>query len=115
VLGQSLVTAHGFAQFFANIQSMMPARYRKFGMNLLGHVEQRVGLLAAGLPGTVFSKEGWKPEGSGLLGAPYVVNQAAQFSCRGVRYGIAVTVGHAEDETSAEAVVQRIASSLMNY
>jgi hypothetical protein len=115
VLGQSLVTAHDFARFFSGIQNLMPARYRSFGMGLLAHVEQRVGLLAAGLPGTVFSKEGWKPEDAGLLGAPYVVNQAAQFTCRGMRYGIAVTVGHAADEGSAEAVVQRIASSLMAH
>ena len=114
-LGQSLVTAHDFAQFFAVIGRLMPARYQSFGMNLLAHVEQRVGVLAAGLPGVVYSKEGWKSESPGLLGAPYVVNQAAQFLCHGVTYGIAVTVGHAPDQTSAEAVVQRIASSLMDH
>ena len=113
-LGQSLVTAHDFAQFFAVIERLMPARYKSFGMNLLAHVEQRVGVLVAGLPGVVYSKEGWKPESPGLLGAPYVVNQAAQFVCHGVTYGIAVTVGHAPDQTAAEAVVQRIANSLMD-
>jgi hypothetical protein len=112
VLGQSLITARDFAHFFAVIQRFMPARYRSFGMGLLANVEQRVGLLAAGLPGLLYSKEGWKPEDSGELGAPYVVNQAAQFSCAGTTFGIAVTVGGASDETTAEAVVQHIASAL---
>jgi hypothetical protein len=115
VLGQSLVTAHDFAHFFANIRGLMPVRYRNFGMGLLAHVEQRVGLLAAGLPGTVYSKEGWKPEDEGLRGAPYVVNQAARFYCGATTYGLAVTVGHAADEGTAEAVVQRIASALMSH
>jgi hypothetical protein len=114
-LGQSLVTAHDLAGLFADIGQIMPARYERFGMNLLVHVQERVGLLAAGLPGVVYSKEGWKPENPGLLGAPYVVNQAAQFTCRGVTYGVAVTVGHAADQTAAEGVVQRITSSLMDY
>jgi hypothetical protein len=115
VLGQSLVTAHDFARLFSIIGAMMPASHRSFGMHLLASVQERVGLLAAGLPGTVFSKEGWKPENAGQLGAPYVVNQAAQFSCRGQTYGIAVTVGHVADQATGEAVVQRIASSLMDY
>jgi hypothetical protein len=112
VLGQSLVTAGDFARFFSNIETLMPASGRRFGMSLLAGVQERVGLLAAGLPGTVYSKEGWKPENAGTLGAPYVVNQAAQFTCRGVRYGIAVTVGQATDQATAESVVQRIASAL---
>ncbi len=114
-LGQSLVTAHDFARFFSVIGEMMPPAHRSFGMHLLASVEEHVGLLAAGLPGIVYSKEGWKPEDAGELGAPYVVNQAAQFSCRGQTYGMAVTVGHVTDQEAGEAVVQRIASSLMDY
>jgi hypothetical protein len=111
-LGQSLVTAHDFARLFSVIGEMMPASHRSFGMHLLASVQERVGLLDAGLPGKVYSKEGWKPEDTGVLGAPYVVNQAAQFSCRGQTYGIAVTVGHVADQSAGEAVVQRVASSL---
>lgn len=112
VLGQSLVTAGDFARFFARIETFMPARARRYGMGLLAGVEERVGLLAAGLPGVVYSKEGWKPEDAGLLGAPYIVNQAGQFSCRGMTYGVAVTVGRAQDQQEGEAVVQRIVGAL---
>ena len=80
VLGQSLVTAGDFARLFARIDQLMPASQRSYGMYLLAHVQERVGLLAAGLPAVVYSKEGWKPEPDGLLGSPYIVNQAAQFN-----------------------------------
>ncbi|HEY3773689.1 MAG TPA: serine hydrolase [Solirubrobacteraceae bacterium] len=112
VLGQSLVTARDLARFFSRIETFMPTSARPFGMKLLAGVEERVGLLAAGLPGRVYSKEGWKPEPAGSLGAPYVVNQAGQFSCGGVIYGVAVTVGHAEDQLQAEGVVQEIVGAL---
>ncbi len=114
VLGQSVVTAGDFARFFSRIETFMPAGARQFGMSLLAGVQERVGLLAAGLPGVVYSKEGWKPEDAGALGAPYIVNQAGQFSCGGVTYGIAVTVGQAQDEASGESVVQRIAGALIH-
>ena len=112
VLGQSLVTAGDFARFFSRIETLMPASERQYGMGLLASVQERVGLLAAGLPGVVYSKEGWKPENAGMLGAPYIVNQAGQFSCAGVTYGIAVTVGQAPGQDTAQSVVQRIASAL---
>jgi hypothetical protein len=112
VLGQSLVTAGDFARFFSVIEAFMRPRYRNFGMRLLAGVNERVGLLAAHLPGVVYSKEGWKPENVGTLGAPYIVNQAGQFSCGGVTYGVAVTVGRAADQETAESVVQRIVSAL---
>ena len=49
-----------------------------------------------------------------MLGAPYVVNQAAQFHLHGVTYGVAVTVGGVSDETEGEAVVQRVVAALMH-
>lgn len=112
VLGQSLLTAGDFARFFSRIETLMPASERQYGMGLLASVQERVGLLAAGLPGVVYSKEGWKPENAGMRGAPYIVNQAGQFSCAGVTYGIAITVGQAPDQDTAQSAVQRIASAL---
>ncbi len=112
VLGQSRLTAGDFARFFSRIETLMPASERQYGMGLLASVQERVGLLAAGLPGVVYSKEGWKPENAGMRGAPYIVNQAGQFSCAGVTYGIAITVGQAPDQDTAQSAVQRIASAL---
>ena len=112
VLGQSLITAGDFARFFARVELLMPTPHRSFGMYLLGHIERRAGLLAAGVPGIVYAKEGWKPEPSGLLGSPYLVNQAAQFSYKGEVYGVAVTVGDVADQEEGEAVVRRVVSAL---
>jgi hypothetical protein len=113
VLGQSLITAGDFARLFAGVDELMPAAQRSFGMYLLAHVQERVGLLEAGLPGVVYAKEGWKPEPPGLLGAPYIVNQAAQFSYQGASYGVAVTVGGVSDQTDGEAIVRQIAAALL--
>jgi hypothetical protein len=112
VLGQSLITAGDFAHLFSRIDQLLPASQRGFGLYLLSHVTERVGLLDAGLPGAVYSKEGWKPEPAGLLGSPYIVNQAAQFTDDGTTYGVAVTVGDVSDQTEGEAVVERIVSAL---
>jgi hypothetical protein len=114
VLGQSHVTANDLARLFADIGSLMPAAQRSFGMGLLSHLASadQVGLLQAGLPGVVYSKEGWKPEPDGLEGAPYIVNQAGQFSKDGNTYGIAFTVAGVSDKPSAEAIIQRITSAL---
>ncbi len=114
-LGQSKITADDFAKFFSKIDTFMPASQKSFGLNLLSHLSSadQNGLLQANLPGTVYSKEGWKPESSGLEGAPYVVNQAAQFSYNGATYGIAVTVGGTSDQGSGEAIVLKIGKALM--
>ena len=114
VLGQSHVTANDLARLFADIGGLMPAAQRSFGMGLLSHLASadQVGLLQAGLPGVVYSKEGWKPEPDGLEGAPYIVNQAGQFSKNGNTYGIAFTVAGVNDKPSAEAIIQRITSAL---
>ena len=114
VLGQSQITAGDFADLFARIDQLLPPAQRAFALSLLANVSPRSGLLAAGLPGVVYAKEGWKPEPSGMLGAPYVVNQAAQFHLHGVTYGVAVTVGGVSDETEGEAVVQRVVAALMH-
>jgi hypothetical protein len=113
VLGQSLITAGDFAHLFARIDQLLPGSQRAFGLHLLARVEQRVGLLDAGLPDVVYSKEGWKPEPAGLLGSPYIVNQAAQFTYHGTTYGVAVTVGAVSDQPEGEAVVRRIVSALL--
>jgi hypothetical protein len=92
----------------------MPASQRGFGMGLLSHLssDDQVGLLQAGRPGVVYSKEGWKPEPDGLEGTPYIVNQAGQFSKNGNTYGIAFTVAGVSDKPSGEAIIQRITSAL---
>jgi hypothetical protein len=114
VLGQSHVTARDLARLFADIESLMPASQRGFGMGLLSHLssDDQVGLLQAGLSGVVYSKEGWKPEPDGLEGTPYIVNQAGQFSKNGNTYGIAFTVAGVSDKPSGEAIIQRITSAL---
>ena len=116
VLGQSKITANDFAKFFANIDTSLPAAQKTFGLQLLSNLSasDQVGLLKAGLPGTVYSKEGWKPENAGLEGAPYIVNQAAQFTVAGTTYGVAVTVGGATDQTSAEAIIQKLVTALIS-
>ncbi|HTB48526.1 MAG TPA: hypothetical protein VK712_00400, partial [Verrucomicrobiae bacterium] len=114
VLGQSQITADDFAKFFSKIDTYMPSSQKDFGMNLLASLSSadQNGLLQAGLPGIVYSKEGWKPESSGL-GAPYVVNQAAQFASGGTTYGVAVTVGGTSDQSSGEAIVKNVVSALI--
>jgi len=118
VLGQSDITAGDFAKFFSKIDTMFPAAQKNFAMNLLANINQQVGLLQAGLPGTVYSKEGWKPEPDktnpfGNQGSPWVVNQAAQFSASGTTYGLAVTVSGANSQTAGEALIKKVVAALI--
>lgn len=129
-LGQSQITANDFAKFFSKIDTMFPATQKSFALNLLSNITQQVGLLQAGLPGTVYSKEGWKPEPGGPAtndlarsgnpnpfgneGAPWIVNQAAQFSSGSTTYGVAVTVGGAPDQTTGETIVKNVVSALIS-
>jgi len=116
VLGQSKITANDFAQFFSKIDTLFPPEQKDFALNLLSHLSaaDQNGLLQAGLPGTVYSKEGWKSESVGLEGAPYIVNQAAQFSSNGTTYGVAVTVGGTSDRDSGETIVKAVVSALIS-
>jgi hypothetical protein len=116
VLGQSKITANDFAEFFSKIDTMLPAAQKDFGLGLLSHlsVADQVGLLQAGIPGTVYSKEGWKPEPSGTAGAPYVVNQAAQFTINQHTYGVAVTVSGTANQSSGETIVQDVVTALLS-
>lgn len=122
-LGQSQITARDFAKFFSHIDTMIPQQQRDFGLNLLSNIDRQVGLLQSGLPGTVYSKEGWKTEpgtsarsGSpnpfGDEGHPWVVNQAAQFSSGGTTYGLAVTVGGAPTQDAGESTIKDIGSAI---
>lgn len=119
VLGQSQITADDFARFFAQIDTMLPSANRSLALNLLSNISPNVGLLQAGLPGTVYSKEGWKTEPDattnpfGKEGSPWVVNQAAQFTSDGKTYGVAVTVSGAASQTAGEAVVQKVVTALI--
>lgn len=128
-LGQSQVTSGDFAKFFSKIDTMLPAAQKSFALGLLSHLasSDQVGLLQAGLPGTVYSKEGWRPEPGQLTaparsgsanpfgneGAPYIVNQAGQFSAGGTTYGVAVTVAGTSDQTSGQDIVQKVVSALV--
>jgi hypothetical protein len=126
-LGQSQITASDFAKLFSVINTLFPAGQQSFALGLLSTITPNVGLLQAGFPGTVYSKEGWKPEPGGGSdparsgspnpfgdeGAPYIVNQAAQFSDGGSTYGVAVTVSGVNDESAGEGVIQTIGSALM--
>ena len=120
VLGQSQITADDFARFFAKIDTMFPATQKDFALNLLSNLSSadQNGLLKVGLPGTVYSKEGWKSEPDttnpfGNEGSPYIVNQAAQFSSNGTTYGVAVTVGGTSDQAAGETIVKDVVSSLV--
>lgn len=127
-LGQSQITAQDFAKFFSQIDTMFPQSQKSFALSLLDSIKQQYGLLQAGLPGQVYSKEGWKPEPGGgtdpaisgnpnpfgIEGNPYVVNQAAQFTSKGMTYGIAFTVGGTADMTSGQSIIKNIASALIS-
>lgn len=113
ILGQSQITADDFGKFFAKIDTMVPPSKKDFALDLLSNVSPKAGLLQAGLPGKVYSKEGWKPEPSGLEGAPYIVNQAAQFTSNGTTYGLAVTVGGTSDQASGEEIVKDVGTALV--
>jgi hypothetical protein len=127
-LGQSQITANDFAKFFSKIDTMFPATQKSFALGLLSTITPQAGLLQAGLPGTVYSKEGWKPEPGGGSdppvsgspnpfgdeGAPWVVNQAGQFSSGGTTYGVAVTVSGTDSESSGEGIVKNVVSALIS-
>jgi hypothetical protein len=116
VLGQSTISADDFAKFFSKIDTLLAGPQQSFGLKLLSHLSaaDQNGLLQAGLPGTVYSKEGWKPEPAGTRGTPYIVNQAAQFSSGGKTYGVAVTVSGVKDQASGEAIVKAVVSALLS-
>lgn len=120
VLGQSQITAGDFAKLFSKIDQLIPSQQRSYGLKLLSNLasSDQTGLLQSGLPGTVYSKEGWKPEPDstnpfGKEGSPYIVNQAAQFSSGGQTYGLAITVGGVANRTAGEALIQKLVSALI--
>ena len=116
ILGQSMITARDFALFFSRLNLMIPGAHRSYGLYLLSHLaaSDQVGLLQSGLPGTVYSKEGWKGEPTIMGDQPYVVNQAAQFHLDGSTYGVAVTVAqYGGSEASNEEIIQRIGAALI--
>lgn len=128
-LGQSQISASDFAKLFAKIDTLLPAASKTFALTLLSNIGRNAGLLNAGLPGTVYSKEGWKQEpggaatndppisGSanpfGIEGAPWVVNQAAQFAGNGTTYGVAVTVSGVSDAAAGEAIIENVVQALV--
>jgi hypothetical protein len=130
VLGQSQITADDFAKFFSVIMqpSYIPASELKFAEGLLSTITPSAGLLQAGLPGIVYSKEGWKPEpgggkdpaksGSanpfGNEGAPWVVNQAGQFTSAGTIYGVAVTVSGTASQDSGQTIIKNVVAALIS-
>lgn len=121
VIGESTISAADFAYFFARLSLYLPDSHQAYAYSLLSHVasSEQKGLLDAGLPGTVYSKEGWTDLDKGYPGYPYIVNQAAQFTYKGQRYGIAVTVGkldkgsYASDEATGENIVKSITKALL--
>ncbi len=112
-LGQSQITADDFARFFSKIDTLIPAPQRTFATGLLSNVSPKNGLLQAGLPAPVYSKEGWKSEPTGTAGSPWIVNQAAHFVVNNVTYGVAVTVGGAKSQTDGEGTIKDLVSALM--
>lgn len=116
ILGQSQITAADFAKFFSKIDSLMDSNQKDFGLNVLSNLSlaDQNGLLKAGLPGSVYSKEGWKPEPAGTMGAPYIVNQAAQFTMNGKTYGIAFTISGTKDQATGEDIIKQITQKLIN-
>ncbi|HEV2412516.1 MAG TPA: serine hydrolase [Candidatus Saccharimonadales bacterium] len=124
-LGQSQITANDFAKFFSKIDTMIPSSQQQTGLDLLANVSPVTGILQAGIPGTVYSKEGWKGESSsntgistqtnpyGAEGVPYIVNQAAQFQSNGTTYGLAFTTAGVADEGTGELDILDITKALL--
>ena len=115
VLGQSKITANDFAKFFAKIDTFFPPDQKTFALQLLSNLSSadQNGLLQSGLPGTVYSKEGWKSENPDGISPPWIVNQAAQFSDGGNIYGVAVTVSGTSGESSGETIVKNVVAALI--
>ena len=114
VLGQSRVTAADLAGLFARFRQLLPVPQRSLAMQLLAtpSADQQDGLRLAGLPEPLYSKEGWKPEPSGMPGAPYVVTQAVRFPYAGQPFGIAVTVQGTVDKPAGDALAQQVGQTL---
>lgn len=91
MLGVAQATARDFAVLFARVDALVPRRHRGLARELLSSITGmgRFGALSADLPAPVLSKGGWMEETPGA----WTVNQAAQVTVDGRRYGLAVVLG----------------------
>jgi len=106
ILGYSRVSAVDQARLFARIDELAAARHRAFAMAQLESVEGagRFGILTAGLNAAIRSKGGWRPEDEG----GWTVNQAAQVTIDGKRYGFAVVLGKQQTFESGAAAIASV-------
>jgi hypothetical protein len=111
-LARSTVTAEDLALLLANIDMLMPAPVRTYGMGLLAHVPHtsRWGLLAAGIS-TVNASAGGAVAGTD---GKWTLGQAAQVSTsqHGV-IGVAVTSTENASQSNGQNVVQNVGSDLL--
>lgn len=105
-LGESKVTAGDLARLFARIDQLMSARHRAFGVQLLSNIQGagRFGVLNAGIAGAVLSKGGWMQEPGG-----WSVNQGAQFTAGGKKYGFAMVLGAQPSFAAGGAAIEEVA------
>ena len=111
-LVRSTVTAEDLALLLANIDTMMPAPVRTYGMGLLDHIPHanQWGLLSAGISTVKASA------GGGVAGtdSKWTVTQAAQVSTG--QYGtlaVAVTSTENNSQSNGQNVIENVGSDLL--
>lgn len=111
-LGNSRVTANDQARLFAQIDRLIPARSRSYGMGLLSNLSanDQWGVLDAPVAGDgAPSKAGWKPSSGG----GWIVNQAAQVSPGGKRMGLAIVSDGNPSFAAGKKTMQTVATALV--
>jgi hypothetical protein len=111
-LGLSSIDALDFARFFAQINTLMPATHRAYGMGLLASISSSDswGILQAGISSVTASKAGWDNWGQ----SAWTVNQAAQIVSGGQTDGLAITTAGDASLAAGERVLQNLSSAAMN-
>lgn len=122
ILGDSLITADDFAIFFSKIDTLIPEKHRVYALDVLAHRSSSLdyGFAKSGFAGPVYLKEGFKGETNGAAGPPFIINQGAQFTFNGNKYGITATI-HDLKNTNAEKastdgrkIIQNIGTALLS-
>ena len=111
-LDHSQVTAKDLALFFANVDTLIPAAVRSYGMGLLDNTPtiRQWGLLEAGLSGLSASAAGAVDEGT----PGWTVNQGAQLTIGQYgTVGVAITVTASPSRSAGQNAVQNIGTDLL--
>jgi hypothetical protein len=110
--GASEISAADMAAAFADLDRMLPQRYRRFGLGLLGSIvpEQRWGIarIASERGWSVRFKGGWRPDPGGQI-----VNQAAELRRDGAERAIAVLSDGQPSMSYGVTTVEGVAARLL--